>query len=491
MIHKKYMGLLLAVCMLFSAGMLSSCGTQPAAEEEQQEPSTTQEDIDARVESKLDAYKTDLLDSATSMESNSDIRDYLIHWAKTKSIDSEHDKYGNVMMKIPASEGYEQANPTVLLCPYDAAQYNEYVNPAALSLYLVKNHENTGPLTLIFTPEKKNNPVGIQKLSAEWFTDDTDVIVLNAAEKGLISLRSGAASTYAFTSPKYTKTKPELTIAYRISVSGLQEGHPDSNLEEHQNPILYLNSILASLKNKNIAYEISAFNGGTGSRLYASSADLVITLDADKEGAFIEYMDKTVESFTEKNAAKYPEAKLEYIRTAVPETVIPSDEARQIVSFLYTLLHGIYAEGDDGSPVSFVNVSRIRTTDHHVVIDSCASALDELQLREIDTGEETLCSLSNFKYKKTGSIPAWNGADLQDPAFSESFAQAYLGSSSKPLNYLDSVSVTPASYAAEKNPSCSMICITLNENILPRCTSAIVRYLLDSTGIEPEQEDGN
>ena len=491
MIHKKYTGILLVICLLFSLFVFSSCGQQETQQTPEEEPSATQEDINARVESKLDAYKTDLLDSAESMESNADIREYLLHWAKTKSIEAEADAHGNVIMKVKCSKGYEAADPTVILCPYDVQQYKTLATPIALSLYIVKNYEKTGVLNVVFSPQKQNRFTGVKKLSSDLFSDDTNVFLLTAAEKGMASLSSGTSSTYTFTSPKFTRVQPELTIAYEISISGLPEGRPDTNLENHRNPILMLNSVLASLKNKNIAYEIADFNGGTGTSLYPTSATLTITVDADKEGAFIEHMDKTIETFLEKYGDQAPGATLEYSRTAFPKTVLPADDTRQIVGFLYTLLHGIYSTDENNKPMSFVDVSGITTTEHRVMISSCACSKDEMDLKEIDTGEETLCSLSNFKYKKTSSIPGWNGAESQDPAFSDAFAKAYSDSLARPLNYLDSVAATPAAYVVEKNPNLSMICITLNDNILPRCTSAIVRYLLDTTGIEEETTEQN
>ncbi len=56
------------------------------------------------VEEKFNAYETDLRDSLGSMNSNTDVGNYLLTWAKNKQIAAVSDAAGNIIYNIPASE---------------------------------------------------------------------------------------------------------------------------------------------------------------------------------------------------------------------------------------------------------------------------------------------------------------------------------------------------------------------------------------------------
>lgn len=469
---KKVTAFILMITLLLSTFLLSACTKK------EEEPVKTQDDINQEIDSKLEAYKTDLIDSAESMKNNDDVRDYLINWAKTKSVSYRTDDSGNVIMGRKASKGYEDADPVIIVCPYDAEQFQAYVYPAAMALYIIKNNEGSGKLRIVFTPETRHHFEGIHDLSDSWFKGHAKVFTLNASKKGMISLASGAGSTYRFTQ-KISRTKPSYTTAYKIRYKNLPSGQPDSKLEEQINPVTRLNTLLATLKNKNIAYEVAFFRGGTSDVLYATSATLKIVIDPNKEAAFIEYMTSLSESFQENYGKDYPDAALTFKKIDTPKNVIQKNDTGQLVGFVYTLLHGIYQEAEDGTPLAFVNVSSIRTDNNTAVIESCAASLDETVLKEIDTDEKTLCSLSNVKFKKTSSIPAWNSGE-ENHGFSSAFINAFIAGTDKNLTYLDSVAPTQATFVQEKNPKANIINITLNDNVLSDCTKAVVRYMMDN-----------
>ena len=469
---KKIVALLLILCMISVLTIMTSCDNTKKQTE----------DLSAKLNSKLDAYKTDLQDSASTMKTNANIRSYLTSWAQSKGIKYSTDQAGNVIMSIKSSSDYKSVAPTVIVCPYDKNQFNNYINPVAMALYTIKNNEKTGKLTVIFTQESGHDFSGVKALDSKYFTDSSNVFCLNGGQKGLFGLKSGASSTYAFTESIDRKT-PAYTKAYKVTLSGLPGGQPDSKISKMINPITKLESLLASLKSSSIGYELASFNGGNDGSLYAKSASITIVVDADKEVNFKEKMDTQTQNFNKKYAEEYPGVKYSYKAVSVPSSVLTTSSCSRFVSFMYTLFDGVYHGNDENKNnsdelLSINNISTIRTTDSAIKISSVAYSLDPATLKLIDSGEKTLCSLSDVKYKKTSSIPLWTGKT--DTDFTKAVSDAYDQYSSQTLTYTDSVTSSNANFIKQKNSKCNIMCITVNDNVVKDCTGTLITFLRNS-----------
>jgi len=469
---KKILTLLLIICMVSALSIMTACSNTKKQTE----------DLSTKLNSKLDAYKTDLQDSASTMNTNANIKSYLTSWAESKGISYTTDSAGNVIMTVKAGKDYKSAAPTVILCPYDKNQFSNYINPIAMALYTVKNNENTGKLTVIFTQEAGHDFSGVKSLSSKYFTDDSNVFCLNGGQKGLFALKSGASSTYTFTEAVDHKT-PSYTKAYKITITGLPGGQPDSKISKVVNPITKLESLLASLKSSSIGYELASFNGGNDSTLYAKSASITIVVDADKETSFKDKMDSQTQKFNEKNKDDLPGAKYSYKAVAMPSSVLTTESCSKFVSFMYTLFDGVYhgsnnSDNNNDETMAINSIGTIRTTDTSIVINSVAYSLDKATLSEIDSGNKTLCSLSDVSYKKTGSIDLWTGKS--NSAFAKAVSDAYDKYTSQALTYTDSVTSSSASFIKQKNKKCNIMCITVNDNVVKDCTGTLVTFLQNS-----------
>ena len=144
-----------------------------------------EEDLSVKIQEKIVAYRTDLEDSAATLTSDEAIRDYLLSWAKQKGINCTTDSSQNVIMSVKSSKEYKEANPTVILCSYDAKQFEDCIIPMACALYLAKNNENTGKLRIIFTNDSGHSYDGIKALSKNYFTDNTSVFCLNYSDRNM------------------------------------------------------------------------------------------------------------------------------------------------------------------------------------------------------------------------------------------------------------------------------------------------------------------
>ena len=233
---KKMIAIMVAVCMV--GGIVFALTTCDKKEEV---------DLSEKVTKKITAYRTDLEDSAATLTSSDAVKKYLCNWAGSKGIDYETDDADNVILKVKASEAYKDAEPTVLVCGYDAEHLSDCIDPISVALYVAKNNEATGKLTVIFTEDEGHAFNGIKELDATYFTNDSNVFVLNGGAKNMWSTTTAGNSTYTFNST-VERTEPKGNKAYQISINGLPGGIPDEKIASYPNPIKELGDLLAYFK---------------------------------------------------------------------------------------------------------------------------------------------------------------------------------------------------------------------------------------------------
>lgn len=426
---------------------------------------------------KVGAYKTDILDSSSTIDSLSKAESYLVHWAKTKGIKHHVDESGNVIMEVSPSAGYENAPKTVVLVPYDGLNFAAGADSMASALYLAKN-TSYGPLTIIFTGENDHNFSAIEGIDKKYFEDSPNVFMLGNGSRALIGTASGAASFYQYSTPVTTK-ETSGDVAIQISISGLPGGYIDSKISSYLNPVKELSSLLASFKQNVYIYDLASFSGGTktevGSNLYPQFAQITIVVSKDDLTKFENRLTSEKEDFLYKYAKDYPDAKYEFTHVEVPTTVLRDESKNKIVSLSYTLLSGTYSLNEDEQMVALNSLTYAGLSEDAFEIDSLAYSTSVDILNEIDTMAANIAALSDVSFKKTMSIPSWVGSS--DSSFAKNFATSYKTFVKKDLEYADNIAPTYGYYIHQLSSKSKMLTLKYNENHLLDYTGAIVTYL--------------
>jgi len=474
MMNKKSLLAPLFAAMLLIISLLASCAKEEVV--------ITDREIKEKIDNKIDAYRTDLLDSQDSLTTNEKIEKHLKNWADSKGVRNDVDD-GIITMNVDSSMIYKDAPQTVLICPYDHTQFENYVEPIALTLYVLKNNEDTGALTAVFVPEEDNRlgkAVGIQK---KYIQKDAKVIVLNGSSHGLAAYECGGSSTYRFTS-KVKKQTPSHRKAYRIVISGVKSEQTGNRSVGKINPITEINSILASTRNASIDYEISEFEGGEGSTVAPSEARCVITVDADKQERFEGRLEKAKANFEDTLPSEDKDAKFYYREVPLPKRVVSDKDTSKFVSFVYTLLKGEFARNDETDElIAVTSIPNVKVNTKRAVVGSIAYSLDESVLKKIDDSEQTLCGLSGYRYKKIGATKVWKGE--KESALAEALSDSYDKYTGKSLKVKRSVTPTLANAVPDFVSKHDMLALTVSSNVTKDFTGMIMDYLINT--IETEE----
>lgn len=465
---KKLTTIALLFTMIGSMFLLSACGEE-------------EEDLSSKIEEKVIAYQTDLEDSASTLTSTEAIRDYLCNWAKSKGIKYTVDSLDNVIMSVNASKEYKEADPTVIVCSYDAKQFENGIEPMAMALYIAKNNESTGKLDVIFTSETGHDYAGIKSLDNKYFKDNTNVFCLGGGQKNMWSTNTGARSSYTF-SNNVAYTAPTGDKAYKVKISGLPGGIPDSKISSYPNPIKELGDLLAYFKTNALIYELADITGGSSGNLYPKSASMTIVIDEDDVDKFDSRMETAMENFNDDYLEDYPDVTYTYEEVDLPEKVVTEEYQNEFVSMLYTLLDGVYYKDDDENLISITSIGSIHSKDGSYTISAVGNSLSQSNMSEIDNTYKTICGLSDIKYKKYDEQPGFQ-SDM-DSKFAEEVAAAFKEYSDADIEFKDCVPATNASYVYEKNKKSKIINVSVNEDKTERYTGTIITFMMNQTHTE-------
>ena len=475
--RKKTSVLIICALLIAASAVLSSCA-------EKEERTISKEGLAEKIENKTQAYLTDINDSSDSFSSNESIRKYLINWAETKSIRVKEDD-GIVVMNVDGSENYKDAPPTVIICPYDAGNFESSVSPLVSSLYVVKNNEDTGRLTALFVPETGHDLGYGEKLKKKYFKKGSNVFCLNGDVHANVSEITGGASRYEFTS-KLDTGKPKNQKAFKIYIRGIKSSQIDNKINSKINPVRELNTLLANLKKSSVDFEIISFTGGKKDMLYPGSCTLKITVDEDRQKAFLGRINSRIESFNKrKSAASDDDAEFGFREIPVPEKCFTQKSSARLVSFVYTLLEDEYRRDEETDDlIAACDVSYIRAVKGKAIVGSTACSISDDVLKEIDDAEETLCGLSGFKYKKISGIPSWS-AEAEN-GLPEMIKKSYKKYTGKKLVIQSQVTPSAAGYVTELNDRCDILSVTVSPSTMMDLTGTLMEYLLGSNKTESD-----
>ena len=469
---KKFLSVLLIITMSFSAFLLSSCGKNDEIT------------LEEKVDSKLTAYRTDIEDSLATLNTPEEVTDYLSHWAQTKGIDHVTEN-NNVIMTIETSEAYAQADPTVVICPYDTLQMQNSVAPMAIGMYLAKNNEATGHLTVIFTDNTSNRFTGLQKLSPEYIPENANVFSLCSNSKSYWAVNTGGGVTYDFTG-SLTYKEPTLNKAIKISIDGLPGGVPDPSVGSYPNPVKRLGNLLAQFKTNALIYELADFSGGVSGTLYPESASMTVLINEDDYEKLQKRVDKDIDKFLDKNEEDLENVTYTYEEVPLPEKVFDDESMNNFVSFIYTLLDGSYYkddnEGEKEELSAFTSIGSIKINDEQFVISAMANSLKPDVLNEINNNYQLICGLSNIEFLTKDIAPTWSSPE--DTEFVQEVKAAYESYSGKTFKLREYIPLTPATYVHALNNNCNIISLSVSGKGLDLYAGSILTFMMN----QPHEE---
>lgn len=242
---------------------------------------------------KVFAYFEQLTQIPRCSSHEQQISDYLVEWARARQLEVIQDQALNVVIRKPASPGYETA-PTVILqghldmvCEKNADTVHDFLkDPLKLRVegdYIYASGTTLGadngiavamvmaildspelahpPLEVVLTADEEAGMTGVQQLDTGLLRGRI-LINLDSEEEGIFTAGCAGGGRVEFTIP-VKKTAPRYKHFYRLTVQGLKGGHSGTDIDkERGNAIRILGRILDGLKDQ---CELAGLSGGAKS----------------------------------------------------------------------------------------------------------------------------------------------------------------------------------------------------------------------------------
>ncbi len=367
------------------------------------------------------------------------IRAFYREYATERGFEWEEDEIGNILIKKPATEGFEDA-PTVILQGHidmvwqkgDESTHNfeeegitliyedgwvraddttlgadNGIGVAAAIAILEDESAEHGPLEVLLTVDEEAGMGGVRALSPDWLSGD---YLLNLDSERFGSCCVGSAGGIDLTYQKeYLFDQTPCGEYFRVSLSGLRGGH--SGLDIHRgygNATLLLTEILHDFSHQ-YPLRIASLEGGTLRNAIPRAAEALIAVDASHKASFIAHLQEWESRLFERLKSVEEGVELQYEEGEPIEALDPI-RSRELLNSLMLMPNGVIRHSatlpvvESSANVGIVTFDQSRG----VEVSILARSLNRDGLAEIIAKLRSVTELTAGFMEASGEYPGWN-----------------------------------------------------------------------------------
>jgi len=374
---------------------------------------------------------------------------FFLQWAEKNGLQSKKDKVGNVLIKVPASTGYEGSGAVVIqghmdmVCEKTADSPHDFTkdpirfvydgewlkadrttlgsdNGIALAMAMVLALDKEAvhpPLELLFTVDEETGLTGANALQAD-FIEGKILLNIDSEDEGVFTVGcAGGRDTHISLALQYEDAPPGFIMA-RLKTGGMSGGHSGINInDERANAIKILARTLMRIKAE-FGLRLADISGGTAHNAIPRDAwaDIFIPRDNFKT------IEKTVADMEEvcKHEFKKIDPDLKISVELQPETMgkrpLNAADSARIVDLIIALPHGVAAMSTEMKELveTSNNLASAKIANSKIDIvtsqrSSVMSRLDALTWRI-----EAMARLAGAQAASGNGYPPWQ-PNLQSP----------------------------------------------------------------------------
>ncbi|MEO3877894.1 aminoacyl-histidine dipeptidase [Rheinheimera fenheensis] len=366
-------------------------------------------------------------------------------WARDKGLSVLEDKVGNLIIKKPATAGFENRKTVVIqahldMVPQKNADKVHDFTKDAIDAYVdgdwVKANGTTlgadngigmasalailgssdikhGPLEVLLTIDEEAGMTGA--FGVEPGMLDADILInTDSEQEGEIYMGCAGGVDAEFTVPAQWQAPAAGVTALTLSLTGLKGGHSGVNIHLGRGNA---NKLLARFLADNAAelkLNVAAFNGGSLRNAIPREASVTLTVPAAKLGQLQQQVADYQALLQQELAAVEPALKLSLAETTLPAQVLTPEVQARLVNLLNVCPNGVMRMSDDiaGVVETSLNMGVITTTDSSVQVLCLIRSLIDSGREQVEGMLSSLAQLAGVPVKFSGAYPGWK----PDPA---------------------------------------------------------------------------
>ena len=366
------------------------------------------------------------------------IRQWLVDFAKQHNIECHLDATGNVLMRKPATPGYEDHQTIVMqghidmVCEKNSGVDHDFENDpietiiegdwvkangttlgadngvgVALSLAcLIDDSFQHGPLEALFTYDEETGLTGANAIE-EGFMTGKVLINLDSVTEGQIFIGcAGGMDTVGLF--HYTPAPAPKDLYYaKVKVSGLLGGHSGGDIHlQHANA----NKVLARFLTTQPDAVLAAIHGGNLRNAIAREAEAVIGIPYSSKDNVVAELNQFAAIIEGEGGDIETGLKLTIATVDTPETVIEKEVADRLIKALIVCPHGVQgmSRSMPGLVETSTNMASVKMIEPGVIkVETSQRSSVESEKRAIAQAVATTFSLAGAEVKQGSGYPGW------------------------------------------------------------------------------------
>ncbi len=368
--------------------------------------------------------------------------EYLKGWGESQHLETIVDETGNVLIRKPATKGYEQRKTVILqshmdmVCDklvdlefdFDRDAIQTYVDGewlrakgttlgaddgigCAIELAILEADDiEHGPLECVFTRDEETGLSGAEGMKSDFMTGDY-LINLDSEDEGeiFVSCAGGRNTQARFTFQR--EEAPQGHFFIKTQLKGLVGGHSGDDINKQRaNAIKLLGRFLFQTMSRYEGVRLAQFHSGKLHNAIPRDGMFVISVPHDlKENVKADWNVFAADVADEFHVTE--QQMVWNMESTDAETVLPADVARRFVWALQAVDNGIYAICQDpelnGMVETSSNIAAVHTADAELTILSS-------QRSNVMSNLDNMCATFRATFQLAGAeawssdgYPAW------------------------------------------------------------------------------------
>ncbi len=368
------------------------------------------------------------------------IIEFMKNFGEKLGLETIVDHVGNVIIKKPATPGYENRKGVILQShldmvpqknndkvhdfekdPIETVIDGEWVKAngttlgadngigvaAIMSVLEAKDLEH-GPIEALFTIDEETGMTGAQELKPGLLNGEI-LINLDSEDEGELyfGCAGGIDGTFTF---RFKKQNPDSNhTALKINITGLKGGHSgmDIILGKGNSCKILTRLVWHGVTHHNL--KLTSFDAGNMRNAIPREGHAIVTIPADEKGKFIECIDKLTNKIKDELSIAEPDLQITVTETSMPAYVMDTDTQNRMLRAVYGCPNGVIRMSDAmaGLVETSTNLSIVNTTDNEVVVKCLLRSSVNSAKKDLSVMMGSIFELAGAEVVFEGEYPGW------------------------------------------------------------------------------------
>ena len=378
---------------------------------------------------------------------------WLKDWAKTNNFETKIDDINNIVIKVPASPGFENS-PIIIIqghmdmvCektpdsdhdfskdPLKLVYDGEWLTAdrttlgadngiaIAMAMAFAEDKDVAHPqLELLFTVDEETGLTGANEIQPG-FIDGKILLNIDSEDEGVFTVGcAGGINTYSSLSVSFEDIPAGYT-PLKLTAGGMKGGHSGLDIALGKaNAIKVLGRVIYSLREE-IDVRVASIKGGSAHNAIPRDAEATVFLPEDKIDSAKSSLSKLSATCNSEFKITDPDLALQFIPSDCNCTkAMSSLDTQKLVQYIYAMPHGVAAMSPDieGLVETSNNFANISVEDEEIRVLTSQRSSVVSRLNAHTNRIEAVTRLAGGKAKSSDGYPPWQ-PNMESPLLATS-----------------------------------------------------------------------